>query len=155
MHKKKNWVLLADGGHARIMERTAPFGKLKEIHTLNHPHPSTHEQGADRPGRAFESFSPTRHAYEPHTDPHERQKDEFARELAFLLQEGYKTQQFEELHIFSAPHMLGLLRRHLHQGALDANFVKDYAHIVTEHAKDIVSLPLKEVQDYIDHSEGT
>lgn len=107
-----NWILLADGGNARVMERVAPFGKLKEIFQLTHPHKSTHEMGDDKPGRAFESASPTRHAYEPHTDPHELQKDNFAKELATLLKDAYQTQKFDELSIVSPPHMLGLLRSH-------------------------------------------
>lgn len=143
MPKKKNWILLADGGNARVIERVAPFGKLKEIFHLTHTHKSTHELGTDRPGRTFESANPTRHAIEPHTDPHEIQKDTFARELAALLKDAYQTQRFEELSIVSPPHMLGLLRSHLNNSPV-------HSRIIKEADKNMISMPLDQVQDYVD-----
>jgi protein required for attachment to host cells len=143
MKKKRSWILLADGGNARIVERVAPFGKLKQVLNLTHTHQSTHEHGNDRPGRSFESASPTRHAYEPHTDWHEHQKEEFARELATLIKDAYHTKKFDELSIFSAPHMLGLLRHHLSKNDLASRIIKEYP-------KDILALPLGALQDYID-----
>jgi protein required for attachment to host cells len=144
MTKKRNWILLADGGNARIMERVAPFGKLKEVLNLTHTHESTHQHGNDRPGRGFESASPARHAYEPRSDWHELQKEGFAKEIATLIKDAYHTKKFEELSIFSAPHMLGLLRHHLNKNALSSKIVKEYP-------KDILALPLGAVQDYIDN----
>lgn len=144
MSQKKNWILLADGGNARIMERVAPFGKLKEIFHLTHTHQSTHEQGDDRPGRTFQSASPTRHAYEPPSDWHELQKEDFAKELATLVKDAYQTQKFAELSIVSPPHMLGLLRSQLNNSPV-------HSRIIKEADKNILSLPLKEVQDYVDN----
>ena len=143
MAKKTSWILLADGGNARIIERVAPFGKLKEVLNLTHTHKSTHEHGDDRPGRNFESASPTRHAYEPHTDWHELQKDMFAKELATLLKDAYRAQKFEELSIISPPHMLGLLRFHLDNTPV-------HTHITKEADKDILTMPLEQVRDYVD-----
>lgn len=148
MIKKRNWILLADAGNARIIERMAPFGKLKEILNLTHSHESTHEQGDDRPGRNFESASSARHAYEPHSDRHELQKEDFAKQLATLLKDAYQTKKFEELSIFSAPHMLGLLRHHLTKNALSSKIIKEYP-------KDICSFPLKDLQDYVDNLSPT
>jgi protein required for attachment to host cells len=143
MVKKRNWILLADSGNARIMERVAPFGKLKEVLNLTHTHESTHEHGDDRPGRNFESASPTRHAYEPHSDWHELQKDNFAKELATLLKDAYQTQKFEELSIISPPQMLGLLRFHLNNSPV-------HTCIIKEADKNILAMPLEQVQDYVD-----
>lgn len=144
MAKKKNWILLADGGNARVIERVAPFGKLKEIFQLTHNHKSTHEQGTDRPGRTFESASPTRHAIEPHSDAHEMQKDMFAKELAALLTDAYKTQRFEELSIVCPPHMLGLLRAHLNHSPVHSSITK-------ESDKNLISMPLEQIQKYVDN----
>ncbi len=143
MVKKRNWILLADSGNARIIERVAPFGKLKEVLNLTHTHESTHEHGDDRPGRNFESASPTRHAYEPHSDWHELQKDIFAKELATLLKDAYQTQKFEELSIISPPQMLGLLRFHLNNSPV-------HTRIIKEADKNILAMPLEQVQDYVD-----
>jgi protein required for attachment to host cells len=143
MAKKKNWILLADGGNARVIERIAPFGKLKEIFQLTHNHKPTHELGDDRPGRSFESASPVRHAIEPHTDAHELQKDIFAKELAALLNDAYQTQRFEELSIVSPPHMLGLLRSHLNHSPVHSSIVK-------ESDKNLIALPLEKIQEHVD-----
>jgi len=143
MVKKRNWILLADSGNARIIERVAPFGKLKEVLNLTHTHESTCEHGDDRPGRNFESASPTRHAYEPHSDWHELQKDIFAKELATLLKDAYQTQKFEELSIVSPPQMLGLLRFHLNNSPV-------HTRIIKEADKNILAMPLEQVQDYVD-----
>lgn len=143
MHKAKNWVLLADAGNARVMERTAPFGKLKELFQLTHTHQLTHEHGHDRPGRDFESGSPMRHAYEPPSDWHELQKEEFAKELTAFLKSAYEAQKFNELSIVSPPHMLGLLRSHLNHSPIHAKIIK-------EAGKNLLNLPLKAVQEYID-----
>lgn len=148
MAKKRNWILLADGGNARIIERIAPFGKLKEVLNLTHTHEATHEHGDDRPGRNFESSSPIRHAYEPSSDWHELQKEDFAKEIAALLKNAYHTKKFEELSIFSSPHMLGLLRHHLSKNALSSKIIKEYP-------KDILSLPTSALQDYIDNLPPT
>ena len=144
MLRKKNWILLADGGHARVMERIAPFGKLKEIFNLSHTRLSPHEQGADRPGRNFESASPARHADDAPSDGHEPQKKDFAKELATLVKNAYQTKQFEELCIISPPHMLGLLRSFLNNSPV-------YSRIVKESHKDIIAFPLEEVQSYVDN----
>jgi len=144
MVKKTNWILLADGANARVMERVAPFGKLKEILQLTHAHKSTQDLGDDRPGRSFERANPTRHAYEPHTDPHELQKDIFAKELASLLKDAYQTQKFEELSIVSPPHMLGLLRSHLNNSPV-------HSRITKESDKNILAMPLEQIQDYVDN----
>ena len=143
MAKKKNWILLADGGNARIIERVAPFGKLKEIFHLTHNHKPTHELGKDRPGRNFERASVTRHAYEPHADAHELQKDIFAKELISLLENAYQTQRFEELSLVCPPHMLGLIRSHLNHSAVHSSIVK-------ESDKNLVSMPLEKIQEHVD-----
>lgn len=142
--KKKNWILLADGGNARVIERTAPFGKLKQIFHLTHDHKPTQELGNDRPGRTQESASPARHAYEPHSDLHNLQKDIFAKEIATVLKDAFQTQKFDELSIVSSPHMLGLLRSHLSNTPV-------YSRITKEADKNILSMPLEQIQDYVDN----
>ncbi|MBM3633217.1 MAG: host attachment protein [Alphaproteobacteria bacterium] len=142
--KKMNWILLADGGNARVMERVAPFGKLKEIFHLSHTHKASHELGNDKPGRSFESASPARHAYEPHSDPHELQKDNFAKEIVSMLKEAFQTQKFDELSIVSPPHMLGLLRSHLSNTPV-------HSRITKESDKNMLGMALEQIQDYIDN----
>ncbi|MBM3468074.1 MAG: host attachment protein [Alphaproteobacteria bacterium] len=144
MRKKKTWILLADGGRARIIERISPLGKLKELHSLSHTHQLSHVHGNDRPGRTFESAAPIRHAYDPSPDWHELQKESFAKELTTFLKHASHNQLFEELHIISSPQMLGYLRTHLDKNGLASKITK-------EDHKDLLGIPLNELPDYLDN----
>ena len=113
MQQKIVWILLADAGNARIIERIGHIGGLIEIHTLTHSHESTHEHESDRPGRGFESSGATRYAYEPRRDWHEQQKDKFAKEIVTLLNEAHLNKKFDELYVLAPAKMLGLIRHHI------------------------------------------
>lgn len=139
------WILLADGGNARIIERNGLFGTLDEIHRLTHSHESNTEHGADRPGRGFESSGNTRHAYEPRTDWHEQQKDAFAKDLVKLLNEAHLNQKFDELYVLAPPKMLGLIRQHI---ANTNHHIGD--KISKESSKDAIRFTLKEIENCIE-----
>ena len=139
------WVLLADGGNARIIERIGPFGGLDEIHNLTHTHESTSDHGPDRPGRGFESSGTTRHAYEPRTDWHEHQKDEFAKDIVKLLNEAHLNQKFDELYVLAPAKMLGLIRQHITHTNNQIG-----QKVSKECSKDAISFTLAEVKDCIE-----
>ena len=144
MRARKVWILLADGGNARIIERVAPFGKLLEIQSLTHSHELTHEHGRDRPGRGFGPGGAYHHAYEPHADWHEQQKNDFAKEIVNILNKAQSDRKFDELYIFAPAKMIGLIRQHIvhtnHQ-------IK--AKISREIVKDDIHFNLSEIQEYI------
>ncbi|MBX9804705.1 MAG: host attachment protein [Alphaproteobacteria bacterium] len=145
MQQKITWILVADAGNARIIERIGTLGGLIEIQNLSHSHESTHEHGPDRPGRGFESSGTTRHAYEPRSDWHEQQKDEFAKEIVTLLNEAHLNKKFDELYVLAPAKMLGLLRHHItntnhHIGP----------KVAKELTKDATSCTLDELEQYID-----
>jgi protein required for attachment to host cells len=145
MRKKIIWILLADAGYARIVERAGPLGELVEIQNLTHSHESTHEHGPDQPGRGFESSGKGRHAYEPPTDWHEQQKDNFAKELVTLLHHAHEAQKFDELYILAPPKILGFIRHHMsHTNNQMAS------KISKEMPKDAVSFTLAELKECID-----
>jgi protein required for attachment to host cells len=144
MQQTKLWILLADGGNARIIEREGPFGSLNEVHSLSHSHEPSREHGTDRAGRGVSSAT-TGHAYESRTDWHEQQKDEFAKDIVKLLNEAHLNDQFDELYLLASPKMLGLLRHHIS---------RTNHHIGTkvskELSKDAISFTLPEIQKYIE-----
>lgn len=145
MQKTKLWILLADAGNARIIEREGPFGNLVEIHNLTHPHEPTRDHKSDRAGRSFESSGTTRHAYEPRTDWHEQQKDNFAKELVKLLNEAHLDQKFDELYLVAPAKMLGLIRQHIHHTNNDMG-----EKVSKELSKDAISFTLNEIKTYIE-----
>lgn len=113
MKQVKTWVLIADGGRARVLEsetRTANLESLPEMQ-LQASDVVEGPVESDRPGRVQESVGPTRHAIEPRT-PHKRQREmDFARHIARRLEET--IERYDKLLIVAAPKTLGDLREYL------------------------------------------
>jgi protein required for attachment to host cells len=145
MQKTVLWILLADGGNARIIEREGPFGNLTEIHSLTHSHMANRDLGNDRAGRGFESSGTTRHAYEPRTDWHEQQKDDFAKDIVRLLNDAHMNQKFHELYILAPAKMLGLIRQHLTHVNNEMS-----SKVSKELSKDAIAFTLPEIKKYIE-----
>ena len=127
------WILVADGQTARL-EPALPY-------EMRMPNPPTREQGAERPGRAYESSGKARHAVEPHVDWHREAKRSFAGELADLLGQKARDNAFDELVLIAPPQMMGDLR-----DALDG---ATKARVKTEVTKDLTQLTAIELHDYL------
>jgi protein required for attachment to host cells len=113
MASKKTWILVADGGRARILERED--GGRKQLRTIEgmtfaHDLPKTSDVARDRLPRTFESVGATRHAVGPDVDPHRAEKRKFANELADRLDAEVAKQSFDRLIIVAPAQMLGDLR---------------------------------------------
>lgn len=110
--KQSIWVLVADGTRARILASGGPGRGLHPVpgQEFAVEIPPTHEIGSDRPGRAFESASPTRHAIEPRVDRHRFEKERFAHEIAKVLDQAAQSGTFAHLVLVAPPQALGDLR---------------------------------------------
>ncbi|RZI45606.1 host attachment protein [Candidatus Finniella inopinata] len=138
-NKQTNWVLVADGGQARLFKYTDQYDQLQQILHLVHPHPLNHEQGADKPGRTFGSATILKHAYEPKTDWHEHQKKDFFKKLAHFLIKSYEDKEFKRITLVCPAHLVGSLRDTIHthlskiQPPLNVEDIKviakDYTHL--------------------------
>ena len=139
---KKTWVLVADGTRARIFSKE--FKKLSHLMGKDFVSDNLKDSEiyTDKPGRAFESANPTRHAYQPRTDWHEYQKQIFAKELCTVLQKANENADFDELIIISPPKMLGDIR-----GYLDKQILPK---ITAEIPKDISKLSEYELLNYLE-----
>jgi len=131
MHAELEWALVADGQHARFLEREVPFGAWRERagEALEIANPRSREQGTERPGRVHESSGTARHAIEPRTDPHREAKRLFARRLAERLEAS--AGQYQRLTLVAPPHFLGDLREELGEAArrkLRGTLDKDLTH---------------------------
>lgn len=147
MKKTIIWILLADSGKARLIERDGPLGKLTELKTFTHGHEKTHEHENDRPGVTFDRGGEGQHSYEPHTDWHEQQVHVFAKELANMLSAGDNAHQFDELYLIAPPKMLGSLREQIAHSSKTL-----LPKLSKEVPKNATNITLNDLMEYIDRS---
>ncbi len=116
MPRRKVWLVVADGSHAKLFEARGADHHVRLLRQENYD-PARHrnlELSADKPGRTFDrSHDAGRHAMEPDTDPKRVEKIRFARHLASILEEGWKQNAYNELILIAAPRTLGDLREAL------------------------------------------
>jgi hypothetical protein len=81
--KAKVWYVIADGGKARFVERDKK-GVFRTVASFvsTELHKRTSDLGRDKPTRAHESATPTRHAIEPRRDLKEASKADFVKIVA-------------------------------------------------------------------------
>ena len=142
MKATRTWILVADGGKARILENLGPGHGIHQVPNMDETLilPPNRDLLSDRPGRGFESASPTRHAYET-ADPHRDMKRQFAHHLLLKLKEFHGRGAFDRLVIVAPPAMLGDLR-----AAIGPELSKV---VVGELAQDLVHLPTGEIEKHI------
>lgn len=139
---KKTWVLVADGTRARIFVKR--FKSLSNALGQDFVSDNLRDSEIymDKPGRAYESANPIRHAYQPRTDWHEYQKQIFAKEICAILEKANETADFDELIIISPPKMLGDIRSNLAKQILPK--------ITAEIHKDVSKLSEYELLNYLE-----
>ena len=138
------WVLIADGGQARVVVPTGTptrYATLREVVSAAKCTPS-HELGTDKPGRMAESASATRHAIEPRTDPHEQAKTAFAAELAAIVNEASASHEFDRMVLVAPPPFAASLRKAL-KGTVRQK-------ITRELPKDLTKVPDYELARHLD-----
>jgi protein required for attachment to host cells len=106
-------VLVANASRARLFERDAENGAMRETASFVHPQSRMKgsELGRDRPGQAFKGEART--AYEPPTGPHQKESTEFARELAQRLEALALTRRYPRLAVLASNPFLGDLNKEL------------------------------------------
>ncbi len=106
-------VLVANAARARLFERDAQNKAMRE--TASFVHPQTRLKGValgdDRPGRASKGAAST--AFPPHTDLHQKEHTEFARELAQRLEVLALARRYPRLSILASNPFLGELKAQL------------------------------------------
>ncbi len=135
------WVVVADGGQARVLGVTGDrrgLTLLREMTSVD-AHRRTHDLVSDRPGRSHESASPTRHAIAPRQDAHEQARERFVSQLALMLIEDNRARQFDELILIVAPGLTGPLR--------DALDEPTRARVRETLVKDLTKVPLNDIHD--------
>lgn len=106
----QGWVLIANAARARCFVRDADNYAMREL--CSFVHPESREKGmalgTDRGGKVHKGVPSTQFA--PHTDLHDKEHAEFARELAQYLEEAALGHRYQALAIVAAKSFLGDLR---------------------------------------------
>ena len=112
------WVLSANRSSASLFENDWPGKSMRRIQDI--PHPQGRMQikdiDTDKPGRVFDSFGQGRHSTSHKQEPTEHIAQQFALELAEMLNKGRLTNAYDKLILIAEPKFLGILR-----AALDKN----------------------------------
>jgi protein required for attachment to host cells len=136
------WVIVCDGAKALILvnqgDEVFPNLRTKEVYEQSDP--PTHEQGADKPGRAFSSVGSMRSAVDQ-TDFHTQTETHFLEKLAARLDAAVRDGETKSLVIAAPPRALGVLRHHYTHGLKEA--------VRAELDKDLVKLPLHEIEKHV------
>lgn len=108
----RTWVLIADAARARVFENTGKGTGLTLVQdmTLDAEVLPSHELGADRPGRSFDSVGSGRHAMESPSDLNREQKRHFARRIAVAIADRQARRSFDRLMLVAPPVTMGDLR---------------------------------------------
>lgn len=139
MQPTRTWILLADGAQVRLLRNLGPGKGLEEMSPgiVEVPHPPSREIDSDKPGRVQDRVGPGRHAMEPHIEPHEKQKKDFARQLAESINKADNKGRFDRLIVAAPPKVLGEIRQKLSKGA--------HAKVLRELDKDLIGSDHKQL----------
>ena len=132
-------IVVGDGEKALFLRNEGEPEQLQlEVENIfGHDNPATHEQGTDKPGRAFASVGTARSAMEQ-TDWHQLGEERFAAGIAEMLYQLAHANQFEALVVVAPPKVLGNLRKAFHKEVVD--------RITGEVPKDLTSHPVAEIE---------
>lgn len=137
------YVFVGDGRKALVLrnEGDAQFLDLKTERVFSdRKNPSTHEQGADRPGSSHSSLGPRRSSVSQ-TDWHDLEERKFAREVAATLEKIVRERKIEHLIIVAPPRALADLRKAFHDDVKKK--------IVAEIDKDLTKHPVYDIEKHL------
>ena len=143
MKSTRTWILIADGGRARVLQSEGsakPLIPLPEM-SFHVALPASRELGNDRPGRGHESHGDTRHAYEQRSDPHEALKAAFLKSVVAALESAHEKHLFERLVVVAPAPALGLIRNTLTDGLRHV--------LLADAAKDLTKNPDHEIRSHL------
>jgi protein required for attachment to host cells len=147
MKQTRTWILIADGGCARVLTSTGADHHLTAVPGLSFEAdlPANREIGTDRPGRSHESHGTTRHAIEPRVDQHAELKRKFVTGVLHTLAAKHTEGAFDKLVVVAPPTVLGMIRPELKGALRDAT--------IREIDKDLTKTPIHEIASHL-HDVG-
>jgi protein required for attachment to host cells len=136
------FIFVGDGRKALFLRNDGDekFPNLKTERVFVDDNPPTHEQGTDRPGRAFQRTGATRSAVAG-TDWHDLEEHRFAQRVAAAMEEIVRARNAKALVVVAPPRTLAELRHAFHAD------VK--GRIIAEIDKDLTKHPVYEIEKHL------
>jgi len=127
------WILVAHRGGARIFESAGLKRDLKLWQDIPHPQGKLKNRDidSDKPGRGINSHG-ARTSFQQAQGPTAHIAEQFAKQLAELLNDGRMKRLYMRLVLVAEPHFLGLLHAALSlesTALVTASIPKDLAHV--------------------------
>jgi len=111
MNQSRTLYIVADGGRARLIERTeAGAFRTTRLIESSDVHSAGHELARSRPGRVHESANAARHAVEPRLDPRRKAEEKFIGEVADVLNRDVDLNSVRNVVLVAPARVLGSLR---------------------------------------------
>ena len=141
--RRLTWVVVADGSRARVLTYSAHDTTLRAHHEWLAPgaHAGPGDVHPEHVGSAHASAAHARHAKNPQSDPHNRGKIEFAKEVAHRIEEANRRREFDALVLVAPGHVLGEIRRDFSKAVHD--------NITCELAKDLTKTSTNDLPDLL------
>lgn len=139
----KHWIVVADAGSCRIWETNARLADWSLVQSMENEriHLDASELKSGQRGRMITGPGGAHSAYESNTEPHEVERERFAKEIGDTLNLALTQNRWDRLVLAAPPKFLGLLRAELSDGA--AKRVAASLH------HDLVKTPQAELPDLI------
>jgi len=136
-------VFVGDGQKALLLRNAGDekFLDLRAERVFKDENPPTHEQGTDRPGRAFKRAGTNLRSGVEATDWHELEKEHFAGRVAAALEQVARSNNVKAIVIVAPPRTLAALRQAFHADIA--------ARIIAEIGKDLTKHPVSEISKHL------
>jgi protein required for attachment to host cells len=138
------WIVIADGGQAKVFEHDGPGKGLRAVKDLQLKQ-SNLKAGdimSDRPGSSQGGSAGSHSSMSPSTDPVQARERKFVEQLADVLEAKRAEGAFDRLVIAAAPTALGDLRPALSEGVKKT--------IIGEMPKDLTNIPMAQLAGHFD-----
>jgi protein required for attachment to host cells len=137
------FVFVGDGRKALFLRNDGDekFPNLKTERVFVDDNPPTHEQGTDRPGRAFKSAGTNLRSGVENTDWHDLEEHRFAQRVAAAMERLVRERKAKALVVVAPPRTLADLRHAFHAD------VK--GRIIAEIDKDLTKHPIYEIEKHL------
>ncbi len=136
-------IFVGDGRKALFLRNVGDekFPNLKTEQVFVDDNPSTHEQGSDKPGRAFKRANTNLRSGVETTDWHELEEQRFAHHVAAAMEKLVRERNAKALVVAAPPRTLAELRQSFHDD------VK--RRIIAEIDKDLTKHPVGEIERHL------
>jgi protein required for attachment to host cells len=137
-------LVFVGDGHKALFLRNAGDEKFPNLTTervFTDANPPTHEQGTDRPGRAFKRAGTNLRSAVETTDWHELEKERFADRVAAAMEQLVRAEKVKAIIVVAPPRTLAELRRVIH-----ADVKK---RIIAEIDKDLTRHPVWDIEKHL------